>query len=87
MSWSKHKLIAADAQAVLHELCPVGGGEMPVELLGWRDRRGNLRRAQADYPNGWRLVVHFTLPKGGQQTMSSYTATLKVSAEPSRGAA
>jgi hypothetical protein len=38
----------------LHNVMPIGDGDVPVEVLAWF-LGGSLRRVRADYPNGWRL--------------------------------
>lgn len=37
---------------------PVGGGELPSRVIGWT-RAKVWTRLRADYPNGFRLEVHF----------------------------
>lgn len=59
---------------------PIGDGALPISLFGWRDHRGNLTRVRADYPNGWRLVVHFSKPKGDKVWISSIKATMSLRA-------
>lgn len=73
---TRHLLDAAAAKDALHELMPIGDGEMPVEVWGWRDRRGHLQRARADYPNGWRLEMFFSKPRNGQVTITSCKASM-----------
>ncbi|MDE2595965.1 MAG: hypothetical protein KGL44_03710 [Sphingomonadales bacterium] len=75
---SCHELDAAAARDSLHELMPVGAGDQPDTLLGWRDSRGFLTRVRADYPNGWRLVVHFSKPKNGKVTITSCKASMSI---------
>ena len=56
------------------ELFPIGRDELPERVLGWFTRVGRLRRARADYPNGWRLVLNFNA-KG---EISSIKSTLSL---------
>ena len=81
MSWTRHQLDGDRAAGLLHELCPLGEGETPT-VIGYRDARGNLRRVIADYPNGWQLTAHFSLPDtgpdGAEVSISSWSARLRL---------
>lgn len=57
---------------LLKELAPVGEGAEMTSLTGWRDGRGNPRRARAVYDNGWALELFFTQPRDGKIRLSSY---------------
>lgn len=50
-------LDAAALAPTLHELMPIGDGELPAEVLGYCDAGGNVRRMVAAYPNGWKVTV------------------------------
>lgn len=51
-------------------------GRNPVSAFGWRDYRGNLRRVQADYDDGWRL--RFGITENGCATRITARLHLKV---------
>lgn len=57
---TRHALDPARAEDLLASIMPVGNGETPLSVLGWRDNRGRIRRVRADYPNGWRLYAYFS---------------------------
>lgn len=62
-----YELDAARAAPLLEHIMPIGGGEMPVEVLGWRaSPKGRLHKVRADYPNGFRL--RFSISKAGVPT-------------------
>ena len=61
--FTEHLLDAARAQALLHDIMPIGDGEVPTEVRGWREASGCLRRVRAVYPNGWTL--QFTMSARG----------------------
>jgi len=80
--WSKHALVREMAADVLHELMPVApAGEAPVELTGWRDHSGALRRAVAVYANGWRIDIRLS-PRG---EVTSTKATIRLVARGGQG--
>ena len=57
-STKRHALDPAELEPWLREIMPVGGGEQPTQVVGWT--RANIwTRMRADYPNGFRLEVHF----------------------------
>lgn len=58
--------------ALLKELTPVAADATVSSLVGWRDTRGNLRRARGVYDNGWSIDLFLTLPKDGKVSLSSY---------------
>jgi|GEM_PF-1274115 len=71
-----HRLDASEFASALAEISPLGDGEQPEAVLGWKLLRGHWTRLRAIYPNGWSLEVR--LNAKGQVT--SYTASLKVKA-------
>ncbi|WP_225205382.1 hypothetical protein [Novosphingobium huizhouense] len=71
---TRHQLERSDkAEAMLNELVPIGKDAALVDLVGWRDRQGNLRRCRATWDNGWSADLWFTLPRGGEMKLSSYS--------------
>lgn len=62
---------------ILHELMPVGGGADPLSVLAWPGPGAFLKKVVAEYPNGWRLIVH--LKRNGE--VLSCTAQYKLKAE------
>lgn len=81
MSWRKLPADPEKSKAMLHELMPIGNGETPLSVTLSVDAGGNIRRADADYPNGWRLTVYFAKPKGEAVEISSVSAKLRVSTQ------
>ncbi len=66
--------MAADGEIVslLKQLAPVGDDAVLSSLIGWRDGRGNPRRARGVYDNGWMVELFFTQPRDGKIRLSSY---------------
>lgn len=56
----KVNLSPVAAAALCAEASGIGGGEVPVQVTGWKDGRGQLRRVWAKYPNGWLLRFGIT---------------------------
>lgn len=82
---TKHELdTSGDAKVLLTQLIPVAQDSELVQLVGWRDNRGNLRRARAVYDNGWTADIFLTLPRAGQVYLSSYRLNWKGIARPDR---
>lgn len=57
-STKRHVLDPAQFEPLLREIMPVGGGELPSQVIGWT-RAKIWTRLRADYPNGFRLEVYF----------------------------
>lgn len=55
----RHVLKPADLRELLHEVLPIGAGEMPERVIGWTCRKV-WTRIEAHYPNGAVLNVYFT---------------------------
>lgn len=53
------KLSPVEAAPLCAEVSGIGDGALPVEVTGWKDGRGQLRRVWAKYPNGW--VLRFSI--------------------------
>lgn len=71
------RLDAAKLGPVLHELMPIGGGEPPLEVLGYRNAAKQCRRMVAVYPDGWRLTVRLN----AQMEVTSVSASLRLTIE------
>jgi hypothetical protein len=61
--FSEYLLDADVARPFLHDIMPVGGSDVPVEVRAWREASGRIRRVRAAYPNGWTL--QFTISTRG----------------------
>lgn len=72
-----HQLDIRQAKGLLEQVMPIGGGETPTHVLGWREPNGNLRKVQADYPNGWRLTIMI----GVRGTITSYHGSIRLTGE------
>jgi hypothetical protein len=59
----------------LAEVSGVGGGDDPDNVTGAKDRKGNLKRLVADYPNGWQLRVNLA----PNRDVRSWSAKIKFS--------
>ena len=58
---SVHHLDPAAAAPLLSEVMPIGGGDLPTEVIAWRDRATKRwTRFRADYPNGFRLSFNLS---------------------------
>lgn len=58
------------------EVSAIGGGETPVQVTGWKDGRGQLRRVWAKYPNGW--LLRFGISAQNYATRISMKLSLQV---------
>lgn len=64
--------VDSDIAATLVSLVPVGDEAELSKIVGYRDPRGNLRRARVVWSNGWTADLFFTLPRDGKVSLSSY---------------
>lgn len=80
---TEYALDAEAARTFLHEIMPIGAGELPTEVRGWREASGRIRRVRALYPNGWTL--QFTVSVRG--VIGRVRATCSVELRPQRFAA
>lgn len=69
-------LLPSAAAALCAEVSAIGGGEVPVQVTGWKDGRGQLRRVWAKYPNGW--LLRFGISPRNYATRISMKLSLKV---------
>jgi hypothetical protein len=85
---TRHQLDkSAEAVALITQFVPVGKEAELVDLIGWRDVRGNLRRARATWDNAWSADLFFTMPKDGKISLSSYRINWSGSTAPKGAAA
>lgn len=69
-------LLPSAAAALCAEVSAIGDGDIPVQVTGWKDGRGQLRRVWAKYPNGW--LLRFGLSSRGYATRISMKLSLQV---------
>lgn len=51
--------ITPELTAVLRDILPCGGDDVPSCVMGWAAVGRHWRKIVAQYPNGWSLTVHF----------------------------
>lgn len=63
---------------LLNEMMPVAGsGELPLTVLGYRNKLGRLCRVVADYANGWSV----TLRLNAKMQVTSASAAFRLRTE------
>ncbi len=77
---NRARIKPAIAKIVIDEACPhLSSRGLPEAAQSWRDGSRNLRRVQADYADGWRVIVRISKPDAnGQQYVTSSSASLKL---------
>lgn len=73
----KYQLRPDKVAALIAKLMPMGEGEMPVAVIGWRDSRYRIRRIRADYPNGWRVNLSFSADGENTARSAQFRMTLR----------
>lgn len=76
---SVHRLPPERLAPLLRKVMPIGGEDLPLEVVGWRNNAtGRWVRFRADYPNGFRLS--FSLSRNNVATRIS--ACVRLTVEP-----
>ena len=73
----KYQLRPEKAAALIAKLMPMGEGEMPATVIGWRDSKYRIRRIRADYPNGWRVNLSFSADGANTARSASFRMVLR----------
>lgn len=74
----KYQLRPEKVAALIAGLMPMGDGEMPKSVIGWRDSKYRIRRIRADYPSGWRVNLSFSADGANTARSASFHMTFKV---------
>lgn len=78
MTLTKHKVKREALKDFLHEEMPISGGETTSEVWVWRDVNGDIRRVEADYPNGFRVKISLSAVKDDMQFVTARKGSLKL---------